>query len=406
MKNYIFTAAALAASFSAFAITPGQDLNELEKRLTKLYDSSEQSLYQPDYFDVTLKHCKINMTDVPASKQNNRYLLVEQSISLYQNRPYRIRLIELGTGRYGQLTSTNYQSQDIDALKGACEEEKTFSYTNLPEAKCTVLLKKKGNDFVGGTPEGGCVSKHNGAEYFTSEVVIGENFIDSWDRGFSKDGTQVWGASKGPYIFKETTAADQAPLVVEMSSNLIGHSTNEEQVAADPSFSKIDYKICPTKIEGLEDKKTISSLVEQVISFPGGEMIRARIYSLTKGPGQDIIFRSYTVKNHESFKGYCETDKPVKSAIPQDAVEWDEQCYMNFQPQTAFEKKAGFFGMTQPGGCESEFRGSKYLTISATLDNESYNIWERWWNADNKLVAGSATGPYIYKRKSSFWYDL
>ena len=56
--------------------------------------------------------------------------------------------------------------------------------------------------FIGGTDEKNCASKLRGASYATSEVKISDSYLYSWDRGFDKEGKQVWGAQKGGYYFK------------------------------------------------------------------------------------------------------------------------------------------------------------------------------------------------------------
>jgi hypothetical protein len=43
-----------------------------------------------------------------------------------------------------------------------------------------------------------------GASYATSEVVITDEQLLSWDRGWDANGKQVWGAETGGYIFVKT----------------------------------------------------------------------------------------------------------------------------------------------------------------------------------------------------------
>jgi hypothetical protein len=43
-----------------------------------------------------------------------------------------------------------------------------------------------------------------GASYATSEVVLRDDGLDTWDRGFDDAGKQVWGATKGAYQFRRT----------------------------------------------------------------------------------------------------------------------------------------------------------------------------------------------------------
>jgi hypothetical protein len=55
--------------------------------------------------------------------------------------------------------------------------------------------------FFGSTHGTACTSELRGASYATSEVKIYRDRIVSWDRGYSSDNAQVWGATKGGYVF-------------------------------------------------------------------------------------------------------------------------------------------------------------------------------------------------------------
>jgi len=90
---------------------------------------------------------------------------------------------------------------------GAWKEE--FPLQNLTpdslveRSGCAIILKPDKNYFSGSTIDKNCSSQLCSAAYATSEVVIEENAITSWDRGFNADDKQVWGAESGPYIFKK-----------------------------------------------------------------------------------------------------------------------------------------------------------------------------------------------------------
>lgn len=67
---------------------------------------------------------------------------------------------------------------------------------------CAIFLhKNKLGDFAGSTPGKECLSTLRGATYATSEVVIEKDQLVSWDRGWSKEDKQLWGAVKAGYRF-------------------------------------------------------------------------------------------------------------------------------------------------------------------------------------------------------------
>ena len=387
-------------------------LNEITDRLTHLYDSSEQSLYQPDYFDVTLNHCEVEVSGAPESESVNKFFVLEQAISVRQDRPYRVRLIKL---EYDNDTDTiiskNFEPSDTAQFVGACSRAKkntdkiVVSFTEFSDPKCIVTMKKQGELYVGGTSKQGCLSTHSGASTFSSEVTIGTDYISSWDRGWDSNGNQVWGAVKGPYVFKKVAPGDQAPDVVQMASYLVGHSTNQAQKAKDTSYAKIDYRICPIRIEGWDSQRNRIFYEEQEISYGEKSIVRARAYAMFKAPGEDITFKAFELTDEEYLSGFCSSDRPLTETVTRDLIKWDEQCEMNFQPSEIFSDVRGYLGNTMPGGCLSEFRGSKFLTITSRLTAKSFNIWERWWDADNNQVAGAINGPYIYVRQNHYYYD-
>ena len=65
-----------------------------------------------------------------------------------------------------------------------------------------VRLDRSADTNTGATQGSSCSSDLRGASYATSEVKLDGQGIQSWDRGFSADGKQAWGATRGPYLFE------------------------------------------------------------------------------------------------------------------------------------------------------------------------------------------------------------
>ena len=67
---------------------------------------------------------------------------------------------------------------------------------------CTIYLKRRDDGaFEGSTLGRLCTSTLRGASWASSEVVITESGLVSWDRGWDEAGAQVWGAEKAGYRF-------------------------------------------------------------------------------------------------------------------------------------------------------------------------------------------------------------
>jgi len=154
------------------------------------------------------------MLPIWSEREDGPWLYVEQAAYSNLARPYRQRVYHLtpaGPEEPGSIRSEVYTLPgDPLELAAAWEEPsrfEAFGPENLePRAGCAILLdvNRSGGtpvSYVGSTVGEGCDSTLAGAAYATSEVVITERVLESWDRGFDAEGEQVWGATEGAYRF-------------------------------------------------------------------------------------------------------------------------------------------------------------------------------------------------------------
>ncbi len=78
----------------------------------------------------------------------------------------------------------------------------TFDKIELKDG-CTVTLNRKDGVFSGGTEADHCPSSLRGAKYATTKITMKDGELVSWDQGFDADNKQIWGATKGGYVFKK-----------------------------------------------------------------------------------------------------------------------------------------------------------------------------------------------------------
>ena len=174
-------------------------LNALQQAMTGSFDSSLQADTDPEYYNIVL-HMEPIWVDKPG-----HYLYVEQAVAGDQKQPYRQRVYKLEEkGR--KLVSRVFELHDPEYFIGAHKAPARFqaiSPADLVEKKgCAVYLKPdKLGVYRGSTRKKACKSSLRGATYATSRVSIGSSFVQSWDRGFNDDNEQVWGATKGGYLF-------------------------------------------------------------------------------------------------------------------------------------------------------------------------------------------------------------
>lgn len=177
------------------------DLGTLVVWMTGSFSSEHQASADSSYYDIRLE-----MVEIWTERPDGRWLYVEQAAAGHLDRPYRQRVYhvtEIEPGRYG---SEVYSIPDPLRFAGAWKHDSPLSRLTPDSLEirdgCRVELTMEADDtFAGGTVGTGCASKLRGASYATSEVRVGRDRIESWDRGFDETGTHVWGAESGPYLF-------------------------------------------------------------------------------------------------------------------------------------------------------------------------------------------------------------
>lgn len=166
------------------------------------FDSSEQAAQDSSYFDITL-----HMYPIWPTATDGKWLYVEQSVTSMQDKPYRQRIYKVVPGEVGTIASYVYTIKDDSLYIGKWSEpafftDKSRDILSIREGCEVLMLKGTNGTFVGSTVSQNCKSTLRGASYATSKVVVEDGLVTSWDQGFDAAGEQVWGAEKGPYIFK------------------------------------------------------------------------------------------------------------------------------------------------------------------------------------------------------------
>jgi len=177
-----------------------KDLETLSALMEGTFSSELQSKTDTSYFNISLI-----MTPIWGDRTDGKWLYVEQAIASSLDKPYRQRVYHL------QHTSKNVFTSDIYTIKDAlsfaglhtnklAKDKLTFDLLELKEG-CTVTLVKNNNTYEGGTSADKCPSDLRGAKYTTTKITLKKGELYSWDQGFDASGKQVWGATKGGYIF-------------------------------------------------------------------------------------------------------------------------------------------------------------------------------------------------------------
>jgi CpeT protein len=181
----------------------GTELDRLVSWMGGTFSSQEQAALDSDFYDIRLQTVQIWPERI-----DGRWLYVEQASALSLERPYRQRVYRLYQPNDTTVISAVYEFDNPLTLAGAWRTPTTFD-TLTPGALlfregCAIVMHPRGDTaFVGSTVDRNCQSVYRGADYATSEVVIAESYLSSWDRGWDSAGVQVWGAEKGGYMFRK-----------------------------------------------------------------------------------------------------------------------------------------------------------------------------------------------------------
>jgi len=175
------------------------ELNILAKWMQGSFDSQEQHLKDTaNYFDIRLE-----IIPVWADRSDGIWFYVEQAVAGHLDKPYRQRIYQLTENAKGEFESKIFLLTDPLRFAGHSELIEKLNPDSITKKEgCSVFLRRADRKtFQGGTVGKNCPSERGGSKYATSEVLITESKLESWDRGFDEKDVQVWGAEKGAYIF-------------------------------------------------------------------------------------------------------------------------------------------------------------------------------------------------------------
>ena len=185
-------------------------LEQLSYTMAGSYTSAEQAKADSSYFEIELE-----MVRIWPKRRDGAWFYVEQATASSKDKPYRQRVYHLREVNDSTFISRILTIKGGASFFGAYKDPvklATLSPDSLVALEgCDITLHRRGNTYVGSTEQGRCPSTREGASYTTSEVVLGADRMVSWDRGWDATGAQVWGATKGGYIFVKRTTAVSVP---------------------------------------------------------------------------------------------------------------------------------------------------------------------------------------------------
>jgi len=169
--------------------------------LTGSFSSAEQAERDEKYFDI-----RIHAVRIWNDRDDGAWIYLEQAAADSLDRPYRQRVYHVTRIADDLFESRVFALEEPLQYTGHWQEDHPLAELApgdlLTRDGCSVLLREiDPTSFAGSTLGRLCTSNLRGARYATSEVEILAGSLTSWDRGYDADGTQVWGAVDGPYVF-------------------------------------------------------------------------------------------------------------------------------------------------------------------------------------------------------------
>ncbi len=174
-------------------------IKELTEWMAGTYTSSAQAKSDTTYRDINLV-----ITPIWQTKDGlEHWMYVEQALSSKKDKPYRQRIYCVSQKGRNKYQSAVYTLNTPQLYIGKPDLVNSLEKDSIHlKEGCTVYLTyNEGGYFEGATHEKDCPSELYGASYATSTVQVHPEMLLSWDRGYSSDGKQVWGAEKGGYKF-------------------------------------------------------------------------------------------------------------------------------------------------------------------------------------------------------------
>lgn len=181
---------------------------EIVSYLVGQMDTSAQAAANEGSAAVRMTTCVIQVEDseVEADEAEGTYLYQEQALMAQLDQPYRQRFLQIVPHELSQsVRSHSYKPSNPDAWVGLCnqpEAARVVPVADLGESVCNVFLRPAASGYLGKTPIGGCPADFRGAVRITNQVLLYEQGMNTWDRGFDAEGNQVWGAADAAYQFR------------------------------------------------------------------------------------------------------------------------------------------------------------------------------------------------------------
>jgi len=179
------------------------DLAVLAPLLLGKMNSNEQAAGDNAYAEVYTAHVRLHEGD---ADWGHVWVYGESAYGATPDKPYRQTVFQLVPQEDGTIHGFQYRLRTpvtyaASALQGTPPAITLDDLVPLPG--CTMIWQRTGmTSFAGAMRPGECRNKYRGAAYLASQSQVTATTLLTWDQGMSADGKQVWGPTKGGYVFR------------------------------------------------------------------------------------------------------------------------------------------------------------------------------------------------------------
>lgn len=192
------------------ARAPVRDAKLLDAFLAAMggsYANDEQVRLDPDFFGM-----RLGIAPIWLNRGDGRWLYLEETPSGTPDAPIRQRVFRLT--RKGKEQAIEMQSFRLPApqlFAGASADperlEAIAPQDLISDTGCVIVVEPLEIGFRGATVGRACAGSADAAAYVTSEFEVSGTTLTLFIRGYDAEGRQVFGPTKGPYLFQRVVTA-------------------------------------------------------------------------------------------------------------------------------------------------------------------------------------------------------
>ncbi|WP_438481884.1 chromophore lyase CpcT/CpeT [Oleiharenicola lentus] len=188
-------------SMNVFA-NDASPLTKLVGQFAGSFSSAEQARGDHNFQSTVL-----NIVRFWPDKSDGVWLYAEQALPGGLRHPYKQTVYQLVARDDGSFECRFYDLVDPVAATGGWKNTtiiNNFSTNDLrARENCTVILRAESDGSFKGITEGKGCANIRGAAYATTAITVTDKQITLWERGYTANGTQIWGSVHGGYVFKK-----------------------------------------------------------------------------------------------------------------------------------------------------------------------------------------------------------